>query len=97
MVFFTSSQRPIVVAFETRLFVGFVLSFVIRDPDVENMGSIESSEPIMKIKRLFNANEIYEVRRYSDFSAAIALFSVVFAAFAHGSTLKGRTLRRYDE
>ena len=39
---FTSSQRPIVVAFETRLFVGFGSSFVIRDPDVENM---EASNP----------------------------------------------------
>jgi len=42
-------------------------ALVVRDTDIENMGSIESSEPIMKIKRLFKANEVYEVRRYSDF------------------------------
>ena len=42
----------------------------------------------MKIKRLFNANEIYEVRRYSDFSAPIALFSVARLLSPTGVPLK---------
>jgi hypothetical protein len=85
---FASSKRPIVVTFETRLFVGFGSPFIVRDPDIENMGSIESSEPIMKIKRLFKANEVYEVRRYSDFSAAIALFSVARLLSPSGIPMK---------
>jgi hypothetical protein len=85
---FTSSQRSIAVTFETRLFVTFGSALVVRDTDIENMGSIESSEPIMKIKRLFKANEVYEVRRYSDFSAANALFFIARLLSPTGVAMK---------
>jgi hypothetical protein len=95
---FISSQRPIAVTFETRLFVDFGTYVIVRDPNIESMGSIESSETIMKIKRLFKANEVYEARRYADFSAANALFLIARLLSPTGIPMKAeRSVDMTDE
>jgi len=72
---FLDSSRPVVVVYETRLFVS-VGPLVVRNLGIENMQDVESSTPIMKVKKLFNAAQVYEARRYSDFSVANAAFSL---------------------
>jgi hypothetical protein len=70
-----SGTRPLLIAFETRLFAE-VGPVVVRDPQVESILDVESSRPIMQIKQLFNVSQVYEARRYSDFSVANAVFSM---------------------
>jgi len=72
---YLSSSRPILVVFETRLFVQ-VGPLVVRDTNIENVDNIESSAPIMAAKKLFNVPQVYETRRYSDFSVSNATFSL---------------------
>jgi hypothetical protein len=67
--------RPVLVTFEARLFVA-VGPLVVRDPQIENIQAVESSAPIMQVKRLFNVPQVYEARRYADFSVANAAFSI---------------------
>jgi hypothetical protein len=68
-------SKPVLVAYETRLFVS-VGPLVVRDPNIENMQDVESSVPIMQVKKLFHAQEVYEARRYTDFSVVNAAFSI---------------------
>jgi hypothetical protein len=85
----TSSPRPVVLAFETRLFVGFANSpVVVRDPDVENMQDLESSESIMNIKRILKGTQPYEARRYADFSAVNASFLIARLLSMTGMAMK---------
>jgi hypothetical protein len=72
---FLSTTRPLLVTFETRLFVE-VGPLVVRDPTIESMYDIESSRAIMQVKQLVKAPQVYEARRYADFSVANALFSI---------------------
>jgi len=85
---FTSSQRPLTVTFETRLFVDFRGHAIVRDSTVEDISSIESSKTLMDLKHLFNTDEIYEARRYSDFSDATALFSIAKLLATTGMSMK---------
>jgi hypothetical protein len=73
---FTSGQRALTLTFETRLFVDFRSHAIVRDSTIEDISSIESSKTLMALKRLFKTNEVYEARRYADFSAVTALFSI---------------------
>jgi hypothetical protein len=90
---FLSSPRPLLVMFETRLFVQ-VGPLVARDPDVESMYDVESSKPIMQVKQLFKAPQVYEARRYADFSVANALFSISQLLASQG--IKARAERSAD-
>ena len=72
---FLSTSRPLLVTFETRLFVA-IGPLLVRDIDVESMDKIESSRPIMQVKQLFKVPQVYEARHYTDFGAANALFSI---------------------
>ena len=85
---FTTSQRPIAVIFETRLFVKIGPTTVVRDEGLERFQDVQSSVTIMQIKRLFHANEIYEARNYTDFGAANALFLLARLLAPTGLALK---------
>lgn len=73
---FLSDSRPAFFVFETRLFVTVGPGIVMRDPSIESIQKIESSRPIMDVKRLLRVPEVYEARRYSDFSVVDAVFSI---------------------
>jgi len=68
-------SKPVLVAYETRLFVS-VGPLVVRDPNIESIQDVETSAPIMQVKKLFHAQEVYEARRYTDFSVVNAAFSI---------------------
>ena len=80
-------SKPILLAYETRLFVS-AGPLVVRDPNIENMQDVESSSPIMQVKKLFHAQEIYEARRYTDFSVVNAAFSIAQLLGTTGIPLK---------
>lgn len=82
-----SGSKPMLVTFETRLFVA-VGPLVVRDPDLESIHDLESSKPIMQVKQLFNVPQVYEARRYADFSVADALFSIAQLLSTSGVPLK---------
>ncbi|MDW5267706.1 MULTISPECIES: hypothetical protein [Acidobacteriaceae] len=82
-----SGSRPLLVTFETRLFVE-VGPIAVRDPNIENIHDVEASKPIMDVKRLFHVPEVYEARRYADFSVANALFSISQMLASHGVMAK---------
>lgn len=69
------SKAPILVSFQTRLFL-HVGGLNVRDWKVNTLGGIESSEPLMRMKHLFNAPQLYENRDYIDFGAANAVFQL---------------------
>jgi hypothetical protein len=71
---FLSNSRPAILVFESRLFVQ-VGPIVVRDPEVESLQNIGSS-PIMQVKHLLNVPDVFEVRRYSDYSMVNASFSI---------------------
>ena len=86
-------SKPVLVAYETRLFVS-AGPLVVRDPIIENMQEVETSAPIMQVKRLFHAQEVYEARRYTDFSVVNAAFSIAQLLGTTGVPLKAE---RSDE
>lgn len=72
---FLDPSTPLMVSFETRLFVrGGDLGLGIRDFQVNEMGQVESSAPLMRIQKLFDLPQLYEDRNYTDFGAAQAVF-----------------------
>lgn len=66
---FLDTGTPILVSFQTRLFLSFG-PVVVRDPAVDAFAAVESSQPVMRIKELFTVPQIYENRNYTDFGAA---------------------------
>jgi hypothetical protein len=86
-------SKPVLVAYETRLFVS-VGPLVVRDPNIESIQDVESSAPIMQVKKLFHAQEVYEARRYTDFSVVNAAFSIAQLLSTTGIPLKAE---RTDE
>jgi len=83
-----SGPRSVAIVFETRLFVAVGTAIVVRDPNIENIQDIESSAPIMKVKRLFGVNEVFEARRYADFSTDDAIFYLVRLLSTTGVSMK---------
>jgi hypothetical protein len=70
---FLDPATPLMISFETRLFVR-AGTLGIRDYRVNEMGQVESSEALMKIQKLFDLPQLYEERNYTDFGAAQAVF-----------------------
>lgn len=72
---FLDPGTPLMVSFETRLFLR-AGTLNIRDYRVNEMGQVESSQALMKIQKLFELPQLYEDRNYTDFGAAQAVFLV---------------------
>ncbi len=70
---FLNSSTPLMISFETRLFVR-AGTLNIRDFRVNEVGKVESSEGLMKIQKLFDLPQLYENRNYTDFGTAQAVF-----------------------
>ena len=70
---FIGQRTPLLIAFETRFFVD-VGPLVVRDTHVNNLGAVESSEPLMQVQRLFGLHQLYETGNYTDVGAPTALF-----------------------
>jgi hypothetical protein len=70
---FLDPSTPLMISFETRLFVR-AGSLGIRDYRVNEMGQVESSQALMKIQKLFDLPRLYENRNYTDFGVAHAVF-----------------------
>ncbi|HWD99878.1 MAG TPA: hypothetical protein VG345_12600, partial [Bryobacteraceae bacterium] len=69
------SKAPILISFQNRLFLR-VGPLNVRDWKVNTIDGVESSEPLMRLKRLFNVPQVYEDRNYVDFGAANAVFQL---------------------
>jgi hypothetical protein len=69
------SKAPILVSFQNRLFLR-VGPLNVRDWKVNSIDAVESSESLMRLKKLFNAPQVYENRNYIDFGAANAVFQL---------------------
>jgi hypothetical protein len=69
------SKAPILVSFQTRLFV-HVGPVNVRDWHIDNFAAVESSEVLMRIKQLLNVPQLYENRDYVDFGSANAVFQL---------------------
>jgi hypothetical protein len=72
---FLESKVPLLVSFESRLFVR-IGSVAVRDWSVDEMARVESSPRLMGIKELFHQPQLYENRNYADFGAVQAAFSI---------------------
>jgi hypothetical protein len=72
---FLESKVPLLVSFESRLFVR-IGSVNVRDWTVDEMARVESSSRLMGIKNLFHQPQLYENRNYADFGAVQAAFSI---------------------
>jgi len=70
---FIGQRTPVLIAFETRFFVD-VGPLVVRDTHVNSLGAVESSEPLMRVQRLFGLHQLYETGNYTDVGAPTALF-----------------------
>jgi hypothetical protein len=69
------SKAPILVSFQTRLFLQ-VGSLNVRDWTVDTISGVEGSEHLMSLKRFFKVPQLYENRNYVDFGAANAVFQL---------------------
>jgi hypothetical protein len=69
------SSAPILVSFQTRLFV-HIGSVNVRDWHVDSFDAVENSEPLMRIKQLLGVPQLYENRDYVDFGSANAVFQL---------------------
>jgi hypothetical protein len=67
---------PVLISFETRLFVGVPGGIIARDATVNEMSQVESSQPLKKVQQLFDAPKLYENRYYTDFGSAQAVFLI---------------------
>lgn len=67
------SGTPVLISFETRLFLR-IGPVIVRDGGVNEMSQIGYSEPLSRIRQLFNVPEVYEARNLTDFGAAYAVF-----------------------
>lgn len=70
---FLGKRAPVLVAFETRFFVQMG-PLVTRDPHVDNIGEVESSDSLMRVKGLFGLHQLYSNLNYSDVGAPLATF-----------------------
>ncbi|MCU1238120.1 MAG: hypothetical protein JWP63_6087 [Candidatus Solibacter sp.] len=72
---FLEAKVPLLVSFESRLFVR-IGSVAVRDWSVDEMARVESSPRLMGIKELFHQPQLYENRNYADFGAVQAAFAL---------------------
>jgi hypothetical protein len=73
---FLDRGTPIMISFETRLFVQLAEGVYARDGEVNEMGQVESSQALMKMQRLFATPKLYENRYYNDFGSTQAVFLI---------------------
>jgi hypothetical protein len=83
---FFSSKAPVLLSFESRLFVR-IGSVNVRDWTVDEMARVESSQKLMAIKDLFHQPQLYENRNYADFGTVQAAFSIARLLGTRKSTL----------
>ena len=67
---------PLLISFETRLFVDLADGIYARDGAVNDMSQVESSPSLKKMQRLFASPKLYENRFYTDFGSAQAVFLI---------------------
>lgn len=84
---FLESEAPVLLSFESRLFVR-IGSVAVRDWAIDEMARVESSPRLMAIKNLFHQPQLYENRNYSDFGAVQAAFSIARLMGARNPRLK---------
>jgi hypothetical protein len=71
---FLDRGTPVLISFETRLFVTIADGVYARDANVNQMSYVESSEPLKKMRRLFDSPQVYENRDYNEFGSTEAVF-----------------------
>jgi len=71
---FLDRGTPVLISFETRLFVRLADGVYARDAKVDQMSYVESSEPLKKMRRLFDSTQVYENRDYNEFGSTEAVF-----------------------
>jgi hypothetical protein len=69
------SNAPILVSFQTRLFLR-AGPLNVRDWTVDTISGVEGSKYLMSLKQFFNVPQLYENRDYVDFGAANAVFQL---------------------
>lgn len=72
---FTGPNTPVIVSYESRLFVR-IGSVNVRDWTVDEMDKVESSPWLMAIKKLLHQPQLYENRNYADFGTVQAAFQI---------------------
>jgi hypothetical protein len=72
---FTGPNTPVIVSYESRLFVR-IGSVNVRDWTVDEMAKVESSTWLMAIKNLLHQPQLYENRNYADFGTVQAAFQI---------------------
>jgi hypothetical protein len=73
---FLDRGTPVLISFETRLFVRLAEGISARDSTVNEMSQVESSQPLKKMQRLFDSPKLYENSYYTDFGSAQAVFLI---------------------
>jgi hypothetical protein len=69
-------DTPVLISFETRLFVTLADGIIARDATVNAMGQVDSSQPLKKMQRLFDSPQLLENRFYTDFGSTQAVFMI---------------------
>ncbi|MCU1326191.1 MAG: hypothetical protein JWN34_1561 [Bryobacterales bacterium] len=70
---FIGSAVPTLLVVETRFFLQMG-SLLVRDTDVNTLGHVEESVPLMRVKRLFGLQQLYEAPYYTDVGNPRAIF-----------------------
>lgn len=70
---FIGTRKPLAITYETRFFV-HMGPLVVRDPRVNSLVTVESSEPLLQVQRLFSVHQIYGAGTYADVGLPSALF-----------------------
>jgi hypothetical protein len=70
---FIGTRTPLLIAFETRFFVQMG-PLVVRDWHVNNIGAVETSDPLMRVQSLFGLHQLYPSGNYTDVGAPVAMF-----------------------
>ena len=73
---FLDRATPVLISFETRLFLDLADGVYARDGRVNEMSQVESSQPLKKMQQLFGSPKLYENRNYTDFGSTQAVFLI---------------------
>jgi hypothetical protein len=64
---FVEGNTPILISFESRLFLGAGSFGLVRDFEVNEMGAVGSSGVLMKVKKVLDLPQLQENRNYTEF------------------------------
>jgi hypothetical protein len=64
---FLAGATPILISYESRLFLATGDFGIFRDFDVNEMGDIDSSRHLLDVRKAFNLPQLYENRNYTEF------------------------------